>query len=152
MADVFSKQERSRVMGRIRGAGNKATEMALIGIFRKHGIIGWRRRKTLFGRPDFVFSSSRLAVFVDGCFWHGCRRHCRMPQTNSSYWKRKIARNITRDRTVNVELREEGWRVVRIWGHSLRSSELTARRIISELQLAQTALRIASKYGKRSSR
>ena len=134
-------------MARVLGAGNKATELAIIGIFRKHGIIGWRRRQTIFGKPDFVFWKCRLAVFVDGCFWHGCPRHCRIPQTNREYWERKFARNMDRDCVVTRRLQEAGWRVIRIWGHSLKFPGLVAQRVISELQLVQTPSRMPSQYG-----
>lgn len=72
MADVFSKRKRSEVMSLIRGSGNKGTELALVQIFRAHRITGWRRHQAMFGKPDFVFAKIRLAVFVDGCFWHYC--------------------------------------------------------------------------------
>ena len=82
MADVFSKRKRSQVMAAIRSKGNKDTELKLAAILRAHGIKGWRRHRPLPGKPDFIFPKHRLAVFVDGCFWHGCRWHCRMPQDN----------------------------------------------------------------------
>lgn len=106
-------------MSRIRGNGNKATELALAKLFRRHGITGWRRRQSVFGKPDFVFPKSRLAVFVDGCFWHGCPKHGTRPKQNRKFWDTKIARNRARDRRVNRELRKLGWRVVRIWEHDL---------------------------------
>ena len=71
MTDVFSKKQRSQVMAAIRSKGNKTTELRLASILRAHGIKGWRRDQPLFGKPDFVFRRERLAVFVDGCFWHG---------------------------------------------------------------------------------
>jgi len=73
MADVFSARKRSQIMSRVLGRGNKATELALIVLLRRHQITGWRRAARLFGKPDFVFPKHRLAVFVDGCFWHGCQ-------------------------------------------------------------------------------
>jgi DNA mismatch endonuclease (patch repair protein) len=72
MADVFSKAKRSEVMSRIRPRGNKGTELALMAFFRAHGHTGWRRGRPLFGKPDFVFRKNKVALFVDGCFWHGC--------------------------------------------------------------------------------
>jgi DNA mismatch endonuclease (patch repair protein) len=82
-------------------------------------IKGWRRHATLTGRPDFVFRKQKLAVFVDGCFWHGCAKHCRMPTAHSGYWNPKIASNKARDHQVNRLLRAAGWRVLRIWEHDL---------------------------------
>ena len=143
MPDVFSKTKRSQVMAAVRSNGNKATELKLASILRKNAITGWRRRAALLGKPDFVFPRERVAVFVDGCFWHGCRWHCRMPQSNRPYWQSKITRNISRDRTVKARLREARWRVMRIWEHSLKSPDLIAQRIISELRLARTRSRIS---------
>src|SRR6266849_6310284 len=110
MTDTLSKQQRSRQMAAVRSTGNKTTELELIEIFRANGISGWRRNQPLAGKPDFVFPRERLAVFVDGCFWHGCRWHCRMPQSHRAYWQGKISRNILRDRKTNALLRKAGWR------------------------------------------
>ena len=119
MSDVFTKAKRSDVMSRIRSRGNKDTELALVKLFRQHGITGWRRNQNVFGKPDFLFRRNRLAVFVDGCFWHGCPRCYRRPRSNKIYWVEKVARNKSRDRRVTRELRKLGWRVVRIWEHDL---------------------------------
>src|SRR5437879_2804676 len=100
MADVFTKLKRSQVMAAIHSRGNKATELKLASILRAAGITGWRRHQPLPGCPDFIFRRQRVAVFVDGCFWHGCRWHCRMPKTRIDFWKQKIARNKKRDRAV----------------------------------------------------
>lgn len=68
-------------------------------------------------RADMVFTRHRVAVFVDGCFWHGCPQHGTAPRTNTGYWSAKIARNVERDRDTDARLREAGWRVVRVWEH-----------------------------------
>jgi DNA mismatch endonuclease, patch repair protein len=133
MADVITKRKRSQVMAAIKSRGNKNTELLLKQIFRAYGIRGWRRHQSLPGKPDFIFRSKRLAVFVDGCFWHGCRQHCRMPQSNQLYWQQKISRNLERDRSVSRMLRCSGWKVVRIWEHSLKSPHSVAQRIKSKL-------------------
>ena len=119
MSDFLTKKQRSRVMAAIHSRGNRATELKLAAILRAAGITGWRRHHPLPGRPDFVFRAARLAVFVDGCFWHGCRWHCRMPKSRGAYWNPKIDRNKTRDKAVRSLLRSQGWRVLRIWEHSL---------------------------------
>ena len=121
MPDVFTKAKRSQVMAAIRSTGNKATELKLVSIFHSTGIKGWRRRQPLTGRPDFVFRRERVVVFVDGCFWHGCRSHCRMPKSRQEYWQPKIDRNKSRDLKVRAVLKEKGWRVVRIWEHALKN-------------------------------
>lgn len=113
--DTFNRQKRSWIMAQVKCGGNRTTEVRLISVLRENGISGWRRRYPLHGRPDFVFSKARVAVFVDGCFWHGHSTKCHMPQSNRAYWERKIARNVARDRLVTRTLREKGWKVVRIW-------------------------------------
>jgi DNA mismatch endonuclease (patch repair protein) len=119
MSDVFTKAKRSEVMSRIRGRGNKDTELALMKLFHQHHITGWRRNQRILGKPDFAFREARLAIFVDGCFWHGCPRHCKTPAGNHAFWKKKLAVNTARDRRVNRALRRLGWHVVRIWEHDL---------------------------------
>jgi DNA mismatch endonuclease (patch repair protein) len=139
MADTFSKKLRSAVMGAVRSHGNRSTELLVIAIFRAHGITGWRRHQPLPGKPDFVFRRERLAVFVDGCFWHGCPWHLRMPASNVVYWNAKIARNMARDRRVNAELRRAGWRVIRLWEHALADPNRVAARLLRLLGQRQPA-------------
>lgn len=149
MPDIFTRRKRSAVMAAIRSHGNRATELRLIQVFRLNGITGWRRgcvirepayahallrrgqrktedrrqKKRFSVRPDFVFSRLRVAVFVDGCFWHGCPRHGTRPRTNARFWRDKIARNQARDRQVSRLLRKLGWRVVRVWEHELKRKD-----------------------------
>jgi DNA mismatch endonuclease (patch repair protein) len=129
MADVFSRRKRSYIMSRVKGRGNRLTELRLIGVFRIHGLVGWRRNSRIFGRPDFIFREARVAVFVDGCFWHGCPRHGAVPATNIEFWTEKLARNRRRDRLVNRTLKALGWKPLRIWQHELREPAKVARRI-----------------------
>jgi DNA mismatch endonuclease (patch repair protein) len=147
--DTVSRAKRSEIMRAVRSRGNKDTELALMRVFRAHGIAGWRRqvqltlgrsrgdetqtsrrplaadsirsssRGLLRVRPDFVFREARLAVFVDGCFWHGCPKHATQPKNNAPFWRKKIAGNKTRDRLVTRTLRRHCWRVLRIWEHEL---------------------------------
>jgi DNA mismatch endonuclease, patch repair protein len=145
MADVFTQAKRSEVMSRIRSRGNKDTELALAKLLRRHRITGWRRQTTLVVRSsrreeahysirksvrassprllrvkvDFVFRPVRLALFVDGCFWHGCPRHATKPKNNRAFWRRKLSGNRARDQLVTRTLRRAGWRVLRIWEHEL---------------------------------
>jgi DNA mismatch endonuclease (patch repair protein) len=115
-------------MAAVRSRGNRDTEVKLVRIFRANGIAGWRRHVSLPGQPDFVFRRERLVVFVDGCFWHCCPLHGSEPANNSAYWGPKLARNRVRDRVVTRELRRRGWRVLRIWEHSLREPANVAKR------------------------
>lgn len=75
------------------------------------------RTSTGLVRPDVVFTKARLAVFVDGCYWHGCPEHGRVPKVNASYWGPKLARNVERDRANTAALEENGWTVLRFWEH-----------------------------------
>ncbi|MHC1605404.1 MAG: very short patch repair endonuclease [Candidatus Methanofastidiosia archaeon] len=120
MADTVSPRERSRIMAKVKGWGNKSTELKVIKFFKEYCITGWRRKYPLIGNPDFVITKSRLAIFVDGCFWHGCKEHCRIPESNREYWVSKIDKNIKRDKQINKELKEKGWTVIRIWEHELK--------------------------------
>lgn len=120
-------------MSLIKAGGNRDTELKLISIFRAGSVRGWRRRQALPGKPDFVFRRERVAVFVDGCFWHGCRRHCRMPKSRLDFWRPKIARNKRRDLEVNRILRAMGWRVLRVWEHDLRQPTRVVKRFESIL-------------------
>ena len=144
MADTLTRQKRSEVMAAISSSGNLATELRLASILRSSGITGWRRHQALPGRPDFAFHRERLAVFVDGCFWHGCPWHCRMPKSRQSYWKPKIARNKTRDKAVRGLLAAAGWLVHRIWEHSLNEPSIVTARIMQDLKSAAKRNRGAS--------
>lgn len=133
MPDVFTKEKRSEVMSCIRGRGNKDTELALATIFRTAGITGWRRHQPVFGKPDFIIRKVRLAIFVDGCFWHGCPKHSNLPVNNRPFWRKKLTANQTRDRLVTRTLRKRGWRVLRIWEHELRNPTRVLSRILRSL-------------------
>ena len=122
MADVFAPAKRSAVMSLIRSRGNRDTELRMIALFRAHRITGWRRGVPLPGKPDFVFRAEKVAVFVDGCFWHGCPRHGRVPSSRLEYWAPKLARNAQRDRAVTRVLRASGWTVLRVWECALARS------------------------------
>jgi DNA mismatch endonuclease (patch repair protein) len=129
MADVFNKKTRSRVMAAIRSRGNKRTELRLISILRRNRLSGWRRHERIIGNPDFVFRRERVAVFVDGCFWHGCDKHGRQPGSNRRYWTAKLARNKRRDKRYTADLKQAGWTVIRLWQHDLESEPHVTRLI-----------------------
>jgi len=118
--DTFSKEKRSQIMSRVQSGKNRSTELKAIKIFKEIGINGWRRNYPVKWKPDFVFLKYKIAVFIDGCFWHGCKQHCRMPNSNISYWKEKIEKNKSRDIKVNQTFINRGWRLIRIWEHDLK--------------------------------
>ena len=136
MADTLTAAERSERMSRVRSRGNLATELRLIALMREHHITGWRRGLPLPGKPDFVFRRGKIAVFVDGCFWHRCPRHGRTPKSRVSFWKAKLARNAKRDRAVSRTLRAAGWTVLRIWECALTRHQIkrTLARILRTLR------------------
>ncbi len=137
MADVFSPKQRSKVMQAVRSRGNRTTEVAFAKGLHALGITGWRRHlrvrvpsssgsagtKALeFSTyPDFVFAKQRVAVFLDGCFWHSCPWHRTRPRHRAGFWRKKLSRNVARDRETNQLLRKSGWTVVRIWEHRLQN-------------------------------
>jgi DNA mismatch endonuclease (patch repair protein) len=135
---------RSRAMGRVRGTGNKSTEMRLrLGLVGSH-IKGWKANsREVPGRPDIYFPRQRIAVFVDGCFWHACPRCFHIPRSNKKYWTKKFSLNKARDRKVNSTLRSQGIIVLRFWEHQLAqnlrkcidqiSSRLAAKDVRTEL-------------------
>lgn len=112
--------KRSKVMAAVRGQGNKTTERRLrLGLVRR-GVRGWKvRPKGFRGNPDFLFPEARVAIFVDGCFWHGCPDCGHVPRTNRAFWAAKIERNRERDRAAKKQLEREGLRVLRFWEHEL---------------------------------
>ena len=123
MADIFSKEKRSEVMAAVKGKGNLTTEVALMKILKEEKITGWRRNyDRVEGRPDFAFPKQKVAVFVDGCFWHGCKKHATSPKTNVEFWGKKIENNKRRDVATNKNLKKKGWRVLRIWEHQIKKN------------------------------
>jgi len=121
---TFGGLTRSQLMSRVRSRGNKTTELRAVELFKDNGITGWRRHPNLIGKPDFIWVRSRVAVFIDGCFWHGhgCGRNL-TPKTNATLWQEKIKTNQSRDRRHDRELKRLGWKVVRIWECSLAKNQ-----------------------------
>ena len=122
MADKFSIEKRHEIMAAIHSKNTHSTERRLRAGLASARISGWRMNaKDLAGKPDFVFDEKKIAVFVDGCFWHGCKCK-RLSKTHRSFWKNKIETNIARDKRVSRELRQQGWKVIRIREHELKAS------------------------------
>lgn len=119
MADDRTSSQRSETMRRVKGR-DTSCEVRLRRALHRRGL-RYSLRRALPGKPDIVFVRARVAVFVDGCFWHGCPRHCRMPSSNTDYWEAKIERNTARDQRVAKALRSQGWRVIRVWEHDVKS-------------------------------
>ena len=131
-------EKRSKTMKAVRGTGNKTTERRLrFGLVRA-GVSGWTLRpRHVLGSPDFFFPQTKLAIFVDGCFWHGCPRCGHFPKSNAGFWKAKIERNRERDRNTTCRLTAEGLTVLRFWEHELASDlETCIHQIRKELYAA----------------
>lgn len=125
MVDIFTSQERSKIMKKI-GSKNTSIELQIKGIVSslryKYKLYG----KNLPGSPDIIFPNIKKAIFVHGCFWHGhlkCKRG-HLPQTNKSFWKKKIYGNIKRDLKVRKGLRKIGWNSLIIWQCQIKKKNI----------------------------
>jgi DNA mismatch endonuclease (patch repair protein) len=121
MADIFSKEKRSGIMSKVR---NKDS-LIEVEFRKKLWNAGFRYRKNstkYFGKPDLVLKKYKTVIFIDSCFWHGCEKHGSVPQTNKKFWKKKIVRNIDRDREVDSHYKKIDWNIIRIWEHDLKNN------------------------------
>ena len=133
MTDTLTKTQRHYCMSRIKSKNTKP-EIAVRKLIWKKGC-RYRIGHGLIGKPDMVFPSYKIAVFIDGCFWHGCPKHCRMPSSNVKYWRQKISGNKKRDSKINKQLSREGWKVIRIWEHDIKKDiEKTTDYILKNIQ------------------
>lgn len=131
MTDKVSREVRSYNMSRIKSK-NTYPEMILRKTLWKMGL-RYRKHAKLPGKPDIVFPSKRLAVFVDGCFWHRCPKCYVEPKTNIGFWREKVNRNNERDRKNEQELKQAGWKVIRFWEHEvLKNPEKCAETVAYE--------------------
>lgn len=136
--DPLSPKERSIQMGRVKSTRNISTEMRVLTALRRMRVVGWRRHvANVPGSPDFFFRKENLALFVHGCFWHGCRTCGRIPKTNVSFWSGKIAANKLRDRRVRRRLKGMGIRCMTVWEHELQRGSWI-KRVMDALSLAKT--------------
>ena len=116
MADVLTKKQRSYCMSQIRSSKTKP-ELKIKKLMKS---LGFQYQPKIYGRPDFTNKKEKIAIFIDGDFWHKCPVHFRLPKTNRKFWKKKINQNVLRDRQVNAKLRKEGWKIIRVWEHSIK--------------------------------
>ena len=119
--DTVSKKQRSEIMSRVRSKETKM-EIAFRKVFWQRGFRYRKNSANYFGKPDIVLKKYETVIFLDSCFWHGCKKHCRMPAANKKYWVYKIERNEKRDKEVNKYYKKIGWKMIRIWEHKLKSS------------------------------
>lgn len=131
MSDNLSPLDRRKTMQAVKSKGTKP-EKRLFAMLARTGFSGWKQHvKEVVGKPDVVFAENHIAIFIDGCFWHGCpvcRR--KLPVTNREYWERKINRNLALAKSHNRELRRAGWKVIRIWEHEMGNTTKVKKRIL----------------------
>jgi DNA mismatch endonuclease (patch repair protein) len=134
MTDVLTKEQRAYNMSKIRGK-NTGPEIKLRKLLWSAGIRGYRIHYDLLGKPDLVFIKRKLAIFMDGCFWHKCPICFQEPATRKEFWMKKIQSNIDRDKKVNAILKNEGWKVIRIWEHEMKKDpDYVIKKIVSSLK------------------
>ncbi len=120
MADVVSKETRSKMMGSIRSVSSLENRVA--SQLWKKGLRFRRNSKKLFGCPDISIEKYKVVVFIDSCFWHNCPLHIKIPQTNIAFWVQKLEKNKVRDNMVSEHYRTTGWNVKRVWEHDLKQN------------------------------
>ena len=134
MSDNLKPEDRRKTMQAVKGKGTKL-EKRLWAMLAGMGLKGWKKNAdTITGKPDVVFTSQRVAVFADGCFWHSCPHCCRkLPKTNHEYWERKIKRNVELAQLHDEQLQRDGWTIVRIWEHEMADTAIIRARILRAL-------------------
>ena len=133
--DHVSKEVRSQIMAAVRSRGNTTTELAFGKLLWASGVRGYRKHWKVAGKPDFAWPGRKIAVFVDGCFWHGCVRCKTLPDTNVEFWRKKIETNQARDKRVRKLLRMDGWTVLRFWEHGVkRNPSKVVRKIVAAVK------------------
>ncbi len=134
MADTVSKQKRSEIMSLVRSKETKIEITFRKALWQK----GLRYRKNstkYFGKPDILLKRYKTVIFLDSCFWHGCKKHCRMPATRKEYWEAKIERNKQRDKEVINHYKKLGWKIFRIWEHQIaKEQNIIIDKIIKKIQ------------------
>jgi DNA mismatch endonuclease (patch repair protein) len=141
MPDIFTKEKRSEVMSLIRSKNTKVELdffKLLSSNFYKDGHRYRKHYNSIPGKPDAVFVSKKIAIFVDGDFWHGYKFDAKTSRLSEGYWLDKIVRNIERDKIVNRKLKKMGWKVLRFWEHDVRKNQikivLKLRKELSKLE------------------
>ena len=132
MTDVLSHDQRRYNMSRIQ-AKNTGPEVKLRKLLYAEGIRGYRIHYDLPGKPDIVFTKKKIAIFIDGCFWHKCPACFQEPETRKEFWTKKIQSNVDRDKKVNELLKDDGWTILRFWEHDVRKNPDAIVKQISEM-------------------
>jgi DNA mismatch endonuclease (patch repair protein) len=147
MADNLKPEERRKAMQAVKGKGT-SLERRLFSMLAGMRLKGWRKNASdIAGKPDVVFDDDCVAIFIDGCFWHGCP-HCQrtLPATNREYWKRKISRNVALAQSTNRRLHKQGWAVIRIWEHEMRGA---TNLVVIRARIRQALDKESKRYGRK---
>ena len=144
---AHTPNSRRNNMRAIRSCGNRSTEGRLRAAVVRRGIRNWTlHAKDVLGVPDFFFQDCKVAIFVDGCFWHGCPRCGHVPKTNADYWAGKIKRNRARDKAVNEALKRSAISVLRFWECEIGTALPTCvDRIANEIRLKRRQMKSRTK-------
>lgn len=124
--DTVSKKKRSEIMSRVKSRDSKIETLFRKELW-KHGFRYRKNPDKYFGKPDVVLKKHKTVIFIDSCFWHGCKKHCRIPTARKSYWVAKINGNAKRDKRVAKHYKKGGWKIFRVWEHDLpkKAAEIT---------------------------
>lgn len=143
--DIVSKEKRSEIMSSIKSKDSEI-EIDFRKLLWKSGLRYRKNVSKYLGKPDIVLKRHKTIIFIDSCFWHGCKKHCRIPSTRKKYWIDKISNNQKRDLRINRKYKKNGWRVIRIWEHNLKKqSEKTLKKVIKFLRDNNTKKALVSK-------
>ena len=145
--DRVSREVRSKIMASVRTVGG-TTERKMEALLRQNGIRGFRKQWPVAGKPDFAWPKSKVALFVDGCFWHGCPRCDRPSKSNTTFWKSKIVSNRRRDARVARKLRNDGWSVLRVWECRIAEERTVARIMRAVSQVSRVTVSDARGFGR----
>jgi len=129
MTDVHTKKQRSYNMSQIKRRDTKP-ELALKNFFENKGFI---YQPYEYGKPDFINYKNKIVIFIDGCFWHKCSEHFKLPSTNSGFWKKKINGNLRRDKEINLNYKNAKWNVIRIWEHNFKTGRFINNKFLNIL-------------------
>lgn len=136
--DTVSKTRRSEIMRKVKGKETKLEKLLRSALW-KEGFRYKKNNSSYFGKPDLIVGKRKLILFIDSCFWHGCKEHLRMPSSNKNYWEHKIKRNIERDAAVNKHYKNTDWKVLRIWEHELKTQKIVDKLVSSITHLSSGA-------------
>lgn len=123
MADTVSKNKRSEIMSAVKSKNTKM-EIAFRKTLWQEGFRFSKNSSKYFGKPDIILRKYKTVIFLDSCFWHGCKKHCRFPSSRRKYWIEKINQNIKRDKEVSEYYKRSGWKIYRIWEHEINNKKL----------------------------